>query len=130
MKKWNIVFGSALILNFIWENLHSALYLHYKQGAITEFILLRASLVDAIIIILLVGIFLFLGLLPKYDWLIIITGILVSVNIELWALATERWAYSPAMPILPILDIGLTPAVQLGLTGYLAYHLGFRIDLK
>ncbi len=50
MKKWILVFVYAFGLNLIWENLHSFLYVHYKQGPITEFILVRAAISDALII--------------------------------------------------------------------------------
>jgi len=30
--------------------------------------------------------------------------------------------YNELMPIIPILNVGLSPTIQLGLTGYLAYR--------
>ena len=125
MKKWLIVFSLAFALNFVWENLHSILYLHYKQGLISELILIRASLVDAIIITLLIGVLFFLGLLNRFHWLIIITGVIISISIEVWALTSSRWAYSEAMPIIPFIDVGLTPTIQIAITGYLVYYVVF-----
>ena len=47
-----------------------------------------------------------------------LTLIIFAIVLEKWALMTGRWAYTSAMPIIPILNIGLTPAVQLGMLGY------------
>lgn len=123
LKKLIFAFFIAFALNFVWENLHSFLYIHYKGGEITEFILLRASLVDALIIFFLILPFVFL---KKHSWLIILGGVIIAIIIELFALYTNRWNYTDTMPIIPIVNIGLTPTVQLGLLGYLTYNLIFK----
>src|SRR3989338_6127191 len=53
VKKLIAIFALAFLLNLIWENLHSWLYAYYEGGVITEWILLRATLFDAIFITLL-----------------------------------------------------------------------------
>jgi len=50
MKKIFLIFVLSFLLNLIWENLQSFLYLSYQGGKITELILLRATLTDALII--------------------------------------------------------------------------------
>lgn len=122
MKKMFLIFLLSFILNLIWENLHSYLYVGYMGGKITEFILLRASIADAVIITLTSFPFVFIPSLKRKSWLIIFIGVLVAIFIELWALDTGRWAYNWYMPILPILGVGLTPTIQLGLLGYLSYR--------
>ena len=92
-------------------------------GTITEAILLRASVVDAIIITFLSFPFVFIAKLRNKNWIIIFIGIVVAILIELHALRTERWVYNEYMPIIPILFVGLTPTIQLGLFGYLSYWL-------
>ncbi len=121
MKKWLILFVGAFLLNALWENLHSIFYTKYRGGSITEFILLRAALVDAFYI-------LFLALAARWfqkPWMMVIGGFLLAVGIEVWALGTSRWAYASSMPLLPILDVGLLPVLQLAATGYLIYLLVF-----
>ena len=105
----------------MWENLHSLLYAGYRGGAITELILLRASVADAVIITLIALPFVLWPRLEKNSWVIVIIGVLISIGIEWFALGTDRWAYNDLMPLVPILDVGLTPTIQLGLLGYLAY---------
>ena len=84
---------------------------------------MRATLVDAIIVTMIVLPFLFLPQLKNKSWLIILAGIVVSIFIEYWGLGTGRWAYNSLMPIIPFLGIGLTPTIQLGLLGYLSFKL-------
>ncbi|HBB65511.1 MAG TPA: hypothetical protein DCZ84_02675 [Candidatus Vogelbacteria bacterium] len=123
MKKVSLIFILSFFLNLIWENLHSYFYIVYMGGEITETILLRASIADAIIIILLTLPFVLVASLRKRSWLIIPIGVLISICIELYALNTGRWAYNEYMPIIPILSVGLTPTIQLGLLGYLSYFV-------
>jgi len=72
MKKLIIIFFLAFVFNVIWENLHSFLYSNYMGGKITEYILIRASLFDALLITLILLPFLFLDRLKNKSWLIII----------------------------------------------------------
>ena len=121
MKRIISIFAIAFVLNLIWENLHSVLYANYMGNKITEFILLRATLVDAVIITLITLPFIFYPFFKKQSWLITIIGIIIAVCIEYWALNTGRWAYNSLMPKIPILNTGLTPTIQLGLLGYVSY---------
>jgi hypothetical protein len=123
MKRVFSIFIISFILNAIWENLHSVLYANYVGSKITEFILMRATLVDAIIVTIIVLPFLFLPHLKNKSWLIILAGIVVSIFIEYWGLGTGRWAYNSLMPIIPFLGIGLTPTIQLGLLGYVSFKI-------
>lgn len=123
LKKLLFVFFIAFILNLAWEFAHSVLYASYQGGEITNFILFRAAVWDAVIISVLV----FSAYASKTNKtaFVVIGGLLVSVAIELWALQTGRWAYDISMPLIPILQIGLTPTIQLALTGWLAQKLIF-----
>ncbi|OGZ05613.1 MAG: hypothetical protein A2845_04600 [Candidatus Lloydbacteria bacterium RIFCSPHIGHO2_01_FULL_49_22] len=123
MKKIAVLFLSAFLLNVVWENLHSFLYESYQGGTITEFILLRASLFDAIVVMLFVTPFLYVAYLKKRTWLIIVMGALIAITNEWYGLSTDRWSYNSLMPILPFLHTGLTPTLQLGLLGYLVFRV-------
>ena len=124
LRRIGIIFVSAFVLNLVWENLHVFLYDNYKGGAITELILLHATLVDALIIVALSLPFIFISSLKKQSWLIVILGTIIAIIIECWALGTARWAYNVYMPIIPFLGTGLTPTIQLGLLGYLSFNIG------
>jgi len=123
IRKLFYIFLLSLGLNFVWENLHSFLYTNYQGGPIGEFILLRAALGDAVLLGMLALPFFYFKFFKKRTWLIIPLGIAVAVVIELYALHTGRWAYNSHMPLIPFLDVGLTPTLQLGLLGYVTYLL-------
>jgi len=123
VKKVAVVFVVAFLLNAVWENLHSSLYINYMGGPITELILLRAALVDALIILVMSLPFLYVDFLKKNNWLILIIGLVIAFCIEWWALSTGRWAYSDLMPIVPILSVGLTPLIQLAITGLASFKI-------
>jgi hypothetical protein len=92
-------------------------------GQITEFILIRASLFDALLITIILTIFTRVTFLKDRDKLIIVIGILIAIFNEWYGLGTNRWSYNSFMPILPIINVGLTPTFQLGLLGYLTYRI-------
>jgi len=117
MKKLILVYALAFIANWIWEILHSILYLNYKGGLITNFILFRAAFVDAFIVLVLVFISQKSG---KYKTFFILAGgFIIAIVIEIWGLKTGRWEYNSLMPIIPIIKTGLTPTIQLVITAYI-----------
>ena len=121
MNKLIKIFLVSFALNFIWENLHSILYVTYKGGAVTQLILARATLVDALILTILSLPFIYIYFFKRKKWLIIPICLIISILIEIYALGTSRWAYDYGMPIIPYLNVGITPVLQLGIIGYLTY---------
>ncbi|MBI4117419.1 MAG: hypothetical protein HY451_01925 [Parcubacteria group bacterium] len=118
MKKLFLIFIFSFLLNWIWENLHSVLYYHPGGELMTQGMLLNAALFDAVFITALALFFIKISYLNKRLWLSLIFGLAAAVFIELRALEAGRWAYTSAMPVIPLLNIGLTPFVQLGLLSY------------
>ncbi len=123
MKKLIIVFVSAFFLNLVWENLHSLLYLSYKGGEITEFVLIKASLFDAILILIISIPFLFISFFSKRIWILFFIATVVAISNEWYGLGTHRWIYNMYMPIIPFVHVGLTPTMQLGILGVLAIKI-------
>ncbi len=122
-KKTALIFAYAFVLNWIWESLHSYLYFSPSGRPITELVILRATLFDAVFITLLGILLLNVGYLRERKWYAIIFGIVTAVLIEKYALETGRWAYNSFMPIIPVLGIGLTPTIQLGLLSFIIFKL-------
>jgi len=123
MKKIAIIFVLALVMNWAWENLHAPLYLDYQGGEITQLILLRAAFFDALVVTALGVLVLKFG---RMSWAII-AAIIFTITLERWALATGRWAYGDLMPIVPLLNVGLSPMLQLAVTAYLSLILVSRL---
>ena len=109
---------AGFMANYLWEHAHVFLYAHYQGGAISEFILVRATLFDALYCMIGGILFLSVPTLRKRSWLLLPIGFMVAIFIEWYALGTGRWAYNGLMPIIPGLHVGLTPAIQLGLISY------------
>ena len=119
-KKLLIIFASAFLLNFLCEHLHSFLYVSYRGGEITGAILARAALFDAVVITIFALPFILFSTYRRGYTLFIVVCVIFAVALEKWALGTGRWIYADAMPLVPYLSVGLTPAIQLALTGYVA----------
>jgi cadmium resistance protein CadD (predicted permease) len=126
-KKLALIFGYAFLFNLVWENLHSYFYVHYRGGEITQLVLWRAAAFDAVFITILGFIFLKTPFLKKRIWLSFIFGFIAAVLIEWQALGSGRWIYNEYMPILPLLNVGLTPVIQLGALSYLIFYI---VDIK
>lgn len=122
MKKIIFISFLALILNFIWEISHSFLYVPHYVG-ISEMIKvhLRASMGDILLvfIVLTLDILIFGNVYERnsIQRLLIMAffGFVLATMVEKYALFVGRWAYSPLMPIIPWLNVGLTPILQMTL---------------
>lgn len=115
------LFGLTLILNLVWEFWHVRFYSPAILAENITLLLVIASLVDAAIIT-----FVF-KLTQKLTSQFKLTGfilllLLIAVLIEKVSLSLGLWTYSNQMPMVPILNVGLTPFVQLAITGGIAYY--------
>jgi hypothetical protein len=117
------IFVIAFILNFIWEEFHSRLYVHYKGGKITHGVLAYASSFDAFVITIGAVLLAFVPLFQDRLWLVLLGLLVFAFGLELFALGTNRWQYKDSMPIVPILNVGLSPTLQLAFLAYLSYIL-------
>jgi len=133
LKRFFIVGVIAFSLNFIWELSHYFLYIDLS-GIPKYYHLASASFTDMLIILV---IFAVISLKngdsrwvvhpSKADYLFVaFTGIAVAILIELVNLKLGRWEYTSAMPT--IFGIGLTPLIQLALTGLVSLIITGRIE--
>lgn len=109
-------------LNFLWEISQMFLYQKHSDRLIDfVFVHIKASLGDVLIfiIIYIIGFFIFKNkkwfLLRKNSVYIFsaVCGFIIAVIIERYALSTGRWAYNDLMPMIPLLDVGLLPILQM-----------------
>jgi len=131
-----VVFVLAFLLNFVWETLHAVLFYEGHATFVAAFftrMVLYASFIDALLIF---GIFCAGCMLFKGDcWLenykgkefafTIALGILIAAIIEIKAIFLEQWRYTALMPTF--LGIGLSPLVQLGITGALSMFITSKL---
>ncbi len=122
----------ALVLNLAWEFSHYALYIDLSGIAKYPHLIL-ASLVDMLIVFI---ILIFVSLKNKdFGWVerptkidyfsVIVLGFLIAVLIEAVNLNLGRWAYQESMPV--IFGLGLSPLVQLSLTGSISLFILNRL---
>ncbi len=123
-----IVFIFSYLINLFWEVIHSLLY-NWSQFPLSNDVyfyipkILKATLGDAFIIsiIFLINSFFRKKIewafsIRKNDYLVfILLGLIFAIAIEIRALMLNLWSYNEYMPT--ILGIGLTPLIQLSITG-------------
>lgn len=125
------IFLTAFLLNLVWENVQAPLYEGYTSFWEHFMLCFWASLVDAVVILLLYGLFAawyrdFYWL--KYmDWksaaVLMLIGGLIAVGFEYWAFETETWAYAENMPVVPYIKTGLSPLLQMMLLPLITFYL-------
>ena len=126
----------SFLLNFFWESVHG--YSLYADHVIASDkyvgMMVYVSLMDALTVL---GAYLICAAAGKdVLWLtknnrnlfiyFFALGIIVGAGAEYWAVyAAHEWHYNDRMPV--VLGIGLSPLLQLGVTGLLAVWLTARL---
>ncbi len=117
-----LFFWIAFVFNLIWEFAHARLYISSFTGSSPNtWTLILAAFLDAIIL----AVLLYFARRFKYasEFFIVLSGLLIAIIIEIFALQTGLWSYTVAMPIIPILGTGLTPTIQLAITGLISFRI-------
>lgn len=123
---WVFVVGA--LLNVPYELWHSTYYTYFTQPGLTYsdqvWMLLMASVSDGFLaVVSLLAVTAAQGgqwsRASQRGWrhaaLVVFTSLAIQIGVELEALATGRWSYNDLMPLIPLLRVGLTPAVQMPL---------------
>lgn len=127
-----IIALTAFLLNLAWELLHGPLYEGYQYDWSHIRMCLLASVTDMLtLLIMLFGFGLFYGTIfwtRKLSWekvlLIIITGGTGTILLERWHIATGHWMYAEAMPMVPFVEVGLTPLLQFTILPIVIFIVG------
>jgi chromate transport protein ChrA len=111
---------AAFILNLVWELAHGSLYkgFQYDLGHIAFCAL--ASVADMFMVLILLFAF---GLIYKNVlWIepvrfdrslvLILVGGVGAILAEMWHTSRGDWSYADAMPLIPIVEVGLSPVLQ------------------
>jgi hypothetical protein len=121
----------AFVLHYAWEFIQCSLFIHLSNPATPVGMILPAlgDVVLTWVAQLAVAAVSGRWLWPKQRWpawiwgTLILTALILSVSFEVFALSTDRWAYTDAQPIVPGTTIGLTPVLQLLLLFPLTFAL-------
>ena len=124
----------AFLLNFAWEVIQMPLYkdASFNLGHIAFCAL--ASVADAIMVLLIY--FCFALIYKKPLWVEVLTaprifilmlvGAVGAIVAEMRHVSAGTWAYDNSMPILPVVDVGLSPVLQFMLLPALIYYLSYK----
>jgi predicted membrane protein len=52
---------------------------------------------------------------------LMVAGVLTAISVEVLAQRLNIWGYSELMPVIPVVHVGLSPALQLAITSIAAF---------
>lgn len=123
MKTLAVLFGIAVVTNYLWELTQAPLYVGLESyDAAIFWHCFIASLGDGLMVLLIVAAgWLMLGQLDWFEHpgvsgyvIILAVGLVLGVLVEwLGVHVLGRWQYTEKMPIVPLLKIGLVPIAQM-----------------
>lgn len=140
MKKVITIYSIvAFIFNFIWEVSQVSLYKPHFNGTFDLiFIHLRATIGD-VIVFLIIYVLMFL-ISRDVRWIlrddnsslatVLFLGFIFAISIEKYALLIGRWEYSELMPIIPFIEVGLSPVLQLTILAPLVLLITRKLSAK
>lgn len=126
-----IIAGISFLINAIWENAQAPLYQGYSNFWQHLPICWTASLGDVLIILILYFVLaainrnmFWIAKISRVDIVIVVAlGSLIGIGIEKWSLINQRWQYGSAMPLIPYIEVGLLPVLQMILLPLLTYYI-------
>lgn len=115
-----IVATVGFLLNLIWELAHGPLYKDYKYDWDHIPFCILASITDMLTLLLMLfgfglwykNIFWIKQFSFSKCFLIILTGGLSTTFLEMWHIDRGDWSYGLSMPLIPIVNVGISPVLQ------------------
>lgn len=120
MKRWVVFTAAVLILHYLWEMAQGGLFVGMKEQPFAQAAMrcFKAALGDLVITAIA---FASTALaVRRTHWplvksfvapaVFILTGLVITIGFERFALATARWVYAPEMPTL--FGVGISPIMQ------------------
>lgn len=135
MRRVLAIFGSAVALNYAWELAQAPFY----EGVVLPDALWHcfvASVGDGVLVLVIFAAV--CAAMRAVDWYLhptsrsyltmAIAGLAVAIAVEGWGLhVAERWQYSALMPVVPVLEVGAVPVLQMLLLPPLIFALARRL---
>lgn len=125
----------AFLLNFVWEVAQGFLYEGYKYDWEHISFCALASVADMLMVIVLFFLF---GLIYKNVYwirhlkytrtlILILVGFLGAVLAEMWHTWRGDWSYADTMPILPLVEVGVSPVLQFSILPLAVFIISRKI---
>lgn len=128
-----IVAVLAFLLNFAWELIQMPLYERSSFSMDHVVFCALGSVADAIMVLLLYFGLAFIFNNPLWiehlKWQRIVLAILIggtgAILGEIRHLSLGSWAYADSMPIIPVVNVGISPVLQFMTLPFLSYFFSF-----
>jgi hypothetical protein len=120
-RLFTTLFVIAVAANFVWEMAQSVLFAPMGGWVQASSRCAAASVGDGVIVVIIAA----AGSVAfrRADWFdrpgaagylfIAVLGAAVAALVEWRSLSTGRWAYGEAMPLIPAVNVGLAPVLQM-----------------
>ena len=124
----------AFLFNFIWEMVQMPLFQGMTFNVkVTSFCAL-ASVADGIMTLLLYYVFAFIynerlwakNLTVLRTIALMIIGGFGAIIAEIWHTSLGNWTYTESMPLLPFVNVGLSPILQFMMLPPIIFYLSFK----
>lgn len=125
IRKTFLFVCSTFLLNLVWELSQSSLGLYENYGGDFASVIgcTRAAVGDILIV---GGVYVAMTLIyRRRTWMssmrnstwvvLVVISVLAAFVVEWWGLLTDRWLYSELMPLIPLLEIGVSPILQMAI---------------
>ena len=121
----------AFVLHWSWETFHSVAYVNTNVPLPQRF---WHCLPMAIVDTAWSGAIVLLGLAAATTqrvrsavWILpVVAGAISATAVERFAITTGRWTYNELMPIVPLVNVGLWPVVQMSVLPGLSLYVASR----
>ncbi|MEO6069374.1 MAG: hypothetical protein ABIN57_06005 [Chitinophagaceae bacterium] len=123
----------AFVMNFAWEVIQMQWYKNTIYDILHISFCALASVADVIMVLLI-----YFGFALAYKnafWIrevsiqrvlvLMAIGAIGAILAEMRHLTVGAWAYAPSMPMIPIVDVGISPVFQFMLLPILIFYLSF-----
>ena len=111
--------GYTFMLHTLWENVQGPLYFGYQTPAQWVPMALYGTAGDVMYTFLVYWLYRWWigsrSLVARDFMLLAGIGFVLAIGIELKAMYFELWSYAPTMPLIPLLNVGLSPILQMTL---------------
>jgi len=122
----------AFLVNFIWELAQGPLYEGFEYDWKHISFCGLASIADMLMVLIL---FFGIGLMYKnVFWtkkmgtnkvlLLALVGFLGAILSEFWYITRGDWSYADTMPLMPFVDVGVSPVLQFTVLPWLIFLIG------
>jgi hypothetical protein len=133
-----LIITTSFLLNFAWEMLQMPLFEGIEMNMQSAVFCILSSLADTLIVLLLY--YAFVILYKELFWnrhfivqrilILMVAGSIGAILTEILYLSAGSWKYSRSMPLIPVVNVGVSPVLQFTVLPTVIYLLSFYFSNK